>query len=327
MASVTIAPEVPAAAAASEQPGDSKYASIFCAPKTVVLKVVCVLHWILIAAALLFVLLWLIPTFLGPAVAELARNISQKMTKTQVGVMCVVGIWLLTMLFVPSQPVSWLAIFVFGNSFPIGLLITELGTTLGFVCAFVLGRTVISKRAMRLLNKYEGTKAILLAVDRLGAFKVVAMLRFGPLPYSFVSYVSAVPGNVPFTSYFAASFLALLPRNCATVLLGTSFGGLADLFAGKMGNVWSLVLNLVALFVSLLVIFGGTIYCRRIMAQIVEEQAARQADEAERAVRAKADDSAGALYVQTALEAKAGAAVEPQQHENTSDSRDQQAMV
>jgi uncharacterized membrane protein YdjX (TVP38/TMEM64 family) len=189
-------------------------------------------------------------------------------------------------------------------NFGVGFVIAEIGTTLGFVCAFFLGRTVLSKTAMRLAHKYDGTKAVLMAVDRLGPFKVVLLLRFGPLPYSFVSYVSSVPDNIPFWPYFFASFLALAPRNAAVVWLGSSFVSITEVFAGKSSNPWSLVFNLGGVVVALVVIIGGVIYCRGIMRQLEKEakESQRQSRDVESALDhpAQKDDSASSLPAQTA---------------------------
>lgn len=281
---------------------DSCYTQVVCAPKSSVDKFLCVLHWVIVVGLLLFILLWIVPKYLGAAVLEWANKIRMTLTGVQIGVVCTAAIWILTMCFIPSQPFALLAAVVF--NFGVAFLITEIGTTLGFVCAFFLGRTVLSKTAMRLAHKYDGTRAVLMAVDRLGPFKVVFLLRFGPLPYSFVSYVSSVPDNIPFWSYFFASFLALAPRNAAVVWLGSSFANISDLFAGKTSNGWSLVFNIGGVVVALVIVIGGIIYCRGIMHQLEKEfkESQRHNRDVECALEqpAKKDDSALSLSAQAA---------------------------
>jgi uncharacterized membrane protein YdjX (TVP38/TMEM64 family) len=256
---------------------NSTYGRVVCMPESTAESILCVLHWGVLAVGLLVVLIYVLPRFLGPTLLEWAFKIRMRLTKTQVGVVCTLAIWVLTMIFIPCQPFAWIATFVF-NEFAIPFLIIEIGTTLGFVCAFLLGRTLMGKPAHQLFDKYPATKAILEAIDRLGAFKVVFLMRWGPLPYSFVSYVSSVPKGLPFLPYCAASFLALAPRNALIIYLGTNFVGLVELFTGKQANVGSTVFNLIALFVAILLVVGGTFYCRRIMNELVRREGEVHAD-------------------------------------------------
>jgi uncharacterized membrane protein YdjX (TVP38/TMEM64 family) len=280
------------------------FTRVVCMPLNWAEKLLCATFWGIVISIVMLLLIWVLPKYLGPYFFEWALKIRRSMTPVQVGVVCTLAIWFLTMCFVPSQPFAWIAAYVF-ESFGIPFLIIEIGTTLGFVSAFLLGRTLFRAPAQRLLNKFHGTKAILEAINRLGAFWVVFILRFGPVPYSFVSYVSSVPSNVPFLSYCAASLLALAPRNAATVFFGANFATLTDLFAGRQVNPVSSIFNIVALVVTMLVLVGGTIYCRRIMSEFVEHEDAAPADleapgnqeapEGECAVQVKPDDSAASL--------------------------------
>jgi uncharacterized membrane protein YdjX (TVP38/TMEM64 family) len=268
-------PQAPPARPARKAHSD--YARVVCMPQTATEVILSILFWSILVAGLLVLLLWVLPKYLGPYILDWALKIRLRLTKTQVGIVCTLAIWVLTMLFIPCQPFAWIATFVF-DSFAIPFLCIEIGTTLGFVCAFLLGRTLLHRPALRMIEKYHATKAILEAIDRLGAFKVVFLLRWGPVPYSVVSYVSSVPKEMPFLSYFAASFLALAPRNALTIYLGTNFVGLVELFSGKQTNVGSIVFNLIALFVAALLVVGGSIYCRRIMKRYVQHEDEMHAD-------------------------------------------------
>jgi uncharacterized membrane protein YdjX (TVP38/TMEM64 family) len=78
-----------------------------------------------------------------------------------------------------------------------------------------------------LRRRYEKVRAVLLAVDQAGAFKVVLLMRMGPIPFSVCNYACSIPHTVQLHAYLLASFVGLLPYNLLEVYLGHNIQGIS----------------------------------------------------------------------------------------------------
>jgi hypothetical protein len=75
---------------------------------------------------------------------------------------------------------------------------------------------------------------VLLAVDRAGAFKVVLLMRMGPVPFSVCNYTCSIPPTIRLLSYLPATFVGLTPYNILEVYLGENVNGIAGGAAGAL---------------------------------------------------------------------------------------------
>ncbi|CAL9078978.1 unnamed protein product [Musa textilis] len=131
----------------------------------------------------------------------------------------------LTILAVPASILSLGGGYLFGLL--IGFLADSIGSTLGSVAAFLLGRTLVRPYVVSKLNDYPEFQAVVVAIQRSG-FKIVLLLRLAPLlPFSMLNYFLAVM-PIGIGEYTMASWLGMMPITLALVYVGTTLKELAD---------------------------------------------------------------------------------------------------
>ncbi|CAL9203199.1 uncharacterized protein LOC135631215 [Musa acuminata AAA Group] len=131
----------------------------------------------------------------------------------------------LTILAVPASILSLGGGYLFGLL--IGFFADSIGSTLGSVAAFLLGRTLGRPYVVSKLNDYPEFQAVAAAIQRSG-FKIVLLLRLAPLlPFSMLNYFLAVM-PIGIGEYTMASWLGMMPITLALVYVGTTFKDLAD---------------------------------------------------------------------------------------------------
>ncbi|URD86328.1 SNARE associated Golgi protein [Musa troglodytarum] len=131
----------------------------------------------------------------------------------------------LTILAVPASILSLGGGYLFGLL--IGFLADSIGSTLGSVAAFLLGRTLVRPYVVSKLNDYPEFQAVVVAIQRSG-FKIVLLLRLAPLlPFSMLNYFLAVM-PIGIGEYTMASWLGMMPITLALVYVGTTLKDLAD---------------------------------------------------------------------------------------------------
>jgi uncharacterized membrane protein YdjX (TVP38/TMEM64 family) len=170
----------------------------------------------------------------------------------------VFGMVVLQMFFVPLSPVGIGAGAIFG--FRAGVLAMTIGTNLGAAVNFLIARYVARKVVMRYLAHHEKFRVIDAAVGREGG-KIVALLRFCPLPFGLANYAYGLTA-VRFWPYMLATFLAIIPANCFFVWLGaTAQEGLAAAAGTARPRHPG---EYVLLAIGLLAAFGALVYITRV---------------------------------------------------------------
>lgn len=157
----------------------------------------------------------------------------------------------LQMFGVPLSPAAVAAGLIFG--FWRGFITVQIGTSLGAAVNFLLARYFARERVARWLGHHEKFRLIDAAVAREG-WKIVALLRFCPIPFGLANYSYGLTG-VGFVPYLVATALAIVPGNCFFVWFGaTSNDALAAVSgSGKAppGQFIFTGIGLVAFFVAL----------------------------------------------------------------------------
>lgn len=151
---------------------------------------------------------------------------------------------------IPLSPFAIAAGVIFG---PVrGMLVVQFGTSLGSVVNFLLTRHFARGRVTTWLSNHEKFRLIDAAVGREG-WKIVALLRFCPLPFGLANYCYGLT-SVPLLPYAIATFFAIAPGNLMFVWFGaTSQEALASMSGqGKApGQLAFTVIGLVAAFIAL----------------------------------------------------------------------------
>lgn len=113
-----------------------------------------------------------------------------------------------------------------------GLVTVSIGSTLGAVAAFLVGRTLARERVRRWIAERPRFRAVDRAVGT-GALGIVLLIRLSPLfPYNFLNYALALTG-VGVRDYALGSWVGMLPGTLLYVYLGSTAQALASIGAGR----------------------------------------------------------------------------------------------
>lgn len=141
-----------------------------------------------------------------------------------IGVAAWAGVIFLAQLFLaPLSPVAVAGGFIFGLQR--GFVAITVGTAAGAAVNFLIARHLARAPISRRLERNARFRFIDAAIGRDG-WKIVALLRFCPIPFGFANYAYGLTA-IPFWPYFLASVLAIVPANTFFVWLGaTAHAGL-----------------------------------------------------------------------------------------------------
>jgi uncharacterized membrane protein YdjX (TVP38/TMEM64 family) len=152
---------------------------------------------------------------------------------------------------VPLSPLGAAAGAGFG--FFKGWIAVTFGTNLGAILNFVIARYFARGFVTRKLATHEKFRLIDAAVNRDG-WRMVALLRFVPLPFGLVNYAFGLTG-IALVPYAVATFFATIPANTFIVWVGHSatqgLAAASGAAPGSKGKFVFLGLGLIAAFLVL----------------------------------------------------------------------------
>ena len=140
-----------------------------------------------------------------------------------------------------------------------GAVCAFIGATLGATAAFLVGRYLARGWVSKKIEGNETFKAIDEAVGDEG-FKIVSLTRLSPVfPFVLLNYAFGIT-SVSLRDY-VLGFLGMIPGTFLYTYIGTTFGDLAQLFAGgdrakSPAEIALLVVGLVATFIVTYIITG-----------------------------------------------------------------------
>lgn len=135
-----------------------------------------------------------------------------------------------TVLMLPGAILGLGAGFLFGV-IP-GVITISIASTLGAGAAFLVGRFLARDWVAQKVAAMPRFAALDAAVAREG-FKIVFLTRLSPVfPFNLLNYAYGLTG-VPFTHYFLASWIGMLPGTILYVYLGSAAQSLAAVAAGE----------------------------------------------------------------------------------------------
>lgn len=133
-------------------------------------------------------------------------------------------------LFLPGSVLTLGAGFLFGVVQ--GVIVVSIGSTLGAVAAFLVGRFLARDWIAAKVAKRPKFAAIDEAVGRQG-FRIVLLTRLSPLfPFNALNFAFGLTG-VRLWKYFLASWIGMFPATMMYVYFGATLGSLADVAAGR----------------------------------------------------------------------------------------------
>ncbi|MCI0332881.1 MAG: TVP38/TMEM64 family protein [Planctomycetes bacterium] len=109
-----------------------------------------------------------------------------------------------------------------------GVLAVVIGSNLGAIAAFVLGRTLLRGWTQAMLSRTPNLAVLDRAVAQQG-FRIVLLTRLSPLfPFNLLNYAFGMT-NVSLRDYVAASAVGMFPGTVLYVYIGAAAGSLAKL--------------------------------------------------------------------------------------------------
>ncbi len=170
-----------------------------------------------------------------------------------------------TVLMVPGTILTLGAGFAFGTV--VGTIVVSLGSVLGALAAFLLGRTMARDFVEQKAKENPKFAAIDQAVENAG-FKIVLLTRLSPLfPFNVLNYLFSIT-KVRTRDYFFASWIGMFPGTVMYVYFGKAIKSVADLVAGRFdGGTEQKVL----LGVGFLATVAVTVYVTRLAKAAIQD--------------------------------------------------------
>lgn len=169
-----------------------------------------------------------------------------------------------TVAFVPGAILTLGAGALFGLVW--GSLYVFVGSTLGAIAAFLIGRYLVRSWMTRQLASYPNFQAIDQAVGQAG-LKIVFLTRLSPLfPFNFLNYAYGVT-SVTLRDYALAS-VGMIPGTVLYVYLGSLAGNLATLSLSDRPQPSAIewVINIIGLIATIV----ATLYITKIARQSLQ---------------------------------------------------------
>lgn len=171
-------------------------------------------------------------------------------------------------LLIPSGPSMWLAGMIFG--YGLGFVIIMVGTTIGMVLPYLIG-LLFRDRIHQWLKRWPEKAAVLrLAAEGswLHQFRVVALFRVSPFPYTIFNYAIVVT-SMRFWPYLWGSVTGMVPEAFIYIYSGRLIRTYADVKYGNHHLTWvEIVYNIISFIVMILTIVAFTVYAKRALDEL-----------------------------------------------------------
>ncbi|KAL2491059.1 SUPPRESSOR OF AUXIN RESISTANCE1 [Abeliophyllum distichum] len=164
---------------------------------------------------------------------------------------------------IPSGPSMWLAGMIFG--YGLGFVIIMVGTTIGMILPYLIG-LLFRDRIHQWLKRWP-QKAAMIRLAGEGSwfhqFKVVALFRISPFPYTIFNYAIVVT-SMTFWPYLCGSVAGMIPEAFIYIYSGRLIRTLADV---KYGNHQltpvEIIYNVISFIIAIITTVAFTIYAKR----------------------------------------------------------------
>jgi len=152
-------------------------------PETRLEKACCGVFWSIFAAGVLVLFVWGFPKLVDKGIKPAISAVQRSLAPVQIAAVVFFGYIVVPCSFIlgPNSFI-WMA----GLCFPLwqAVLLIECASVFGLMLPFFLGKTVLRRSAARLLARSKPMQVAVRAVDESGPWKVLAIIRLGPIPYA-----------------------------------------------------------------------------------------------------------------------------------------------
>ncbi|KAG0501668.1 hypothetical protein HPP92_001740 [Vanilla planifolia] len=222
-----------------------------------------------------FFLKWSIPYVFEKILIPMMQWEATAFGRPVLALVLVVSLAIFPAVLLPSGPSMWLAGMMFG--YWLGFVLIMVGTTMGMILPFSLGSLFREHLRMCLKRWPREASVIRLAGNGswLKQFRVVALFRISPFPYTIFNYVVVVT-DMRFGPYICGSIVGMIPEAFIYIYSGRLMRTLANMEYGsyKMTPV-EISYNVLSSVVAVALTIAFTVYGRRTLSglKIAEEDA------------------------------------------------------
>jgi hypothetical protein len=152
-------------------------------PTTTPEKIACGIFWSIFAGGILTLFVWGFPKLVDKGIKPAITAVKAHLTPVQIAAVVFFGYVIVPCsFFIGPNSFIWMA----GLCFPFwqSVLLIEAASCVGVLLPFFLGKTILRRSAARLLARSKPMQVAVRAVDESGPWKVLAIIRLGPIPYA-----------------------------------------------------------------------------------------------------------------------------------------------
>ncbi|KAM5574153.1 hypothetical protein ABKV19_013578 [Rosa sericea] len=160
---------------------------------------------------LLIFLKWGVPFLFEKILLPIMRWEATAFGRPVLAIVLVASLALFPVFLIPSGPSMWLAGMIFGYGF--GFVIIMVGTTIGMILPYLIG-LYFRDRIHQWLKKWPRNAAMIRLAGEgswLHQFRVVALFRVSPFPYTIFNYAIVVT-SMRFWPYLWGSIAGMVPE-------------------------------------------------------------------------------------------------------------------
>ncbi|GAB2284014.1 hypothetical protein Dimus_018497 [Dionaea muscipula] len=215
--------------------------------------------------AVLFILAffkWGVPFLFEKVLLPIMKWEATAFGRPVLAVVLIASLAIFPVLLIPSGPSMWLAGMIFG--YGLGFVIIMVGTTIGMILPFLIG-LLFRDRIHRWMKRWP-QKAAMLRLAGEGSwfqqFRVVAIFRVSPFPYTIFNYVIVVT-NMRFWPYLCGSIAGMVPEAFIYIYSGRLIRTYADIKYGNHHLTWvEIVYNAISFIIAVVTTIAFTIYAK-----------------------------------------------------------------
>ncbi|KAL6501347.1 hypothetical protein OROHE_024994 [Orobanche hederae] len=206
---------------------------------------------------------WAVPFLVEKVLYPLLQWEATAFGRPVLALVLVASLALFPVFLIPSGPSMWLAGMIFG--YGLGFVIIMAGTTIGMILPYLIG-LLFRDRIHQWLKRWP-EKAAMVRLAGEGSwfhqFKVVALFRISPFPYTIFNYAIVVT-SMRFWPYLCGSVAGMIPEAFIYIYSGRLIRTLADVqYRNHHMTLVEIVYNIVSFIVAVITTVAFTIYAKR----------------------------------------------------------------
>ncbi|KZV30598.1 hypothetical protein F511_05748 [Dorcoceras hygrometricum] len=213
--------------------------------------------------ALLIFVKWGMPFLIQKVLFPILRWETTAFGRPVLGLVLVASLALFPVFLVPSGPSMWLAGMIFG--YGLGFVIIMVGTTLGMILPYLIG-LLFRDRIHQWLNRWPKKAATIRLVGEgswFHQFKVVALFRISPFPYTIFNYAVVVT-SMRLWPYFIGSIAGMIPESFLYIYSGRLIRTLADVqYRNHHLTPVEVIYYVISFMIAIIATIGFTFYAKR----------------------------------------------------------------